>query len=394
LRASWQRYHLALALDDDDHTQIRELVADPIALDAHERVSALMTIERDDLALVAIGDALEHPDGSIEAPELRRDLDELRERHAPYARAGGTYEYITGFDGYGPDAGAAHDLGPFRMMYSASARQLESADPGLLRMVDGPRPEAEGVVVGRRAAPHRVTELGAGFTYQSDGPLPRASFFDQRLFARELALTVQAGADQRIDDTAFLRVAGVRNQLVANLRAELPARTYVSGELEIHDDHTRHLHSLGFEVSETAEAGYRITSSSPEWDVGLQAIASQRTNPDGLPNDVLTYAPRGSNIDLLLPPSYELISVVTHFVRGDFLERYRPDRGSFPRYDCEAGIGLLLPDGDAAAHVQCSVSARVAFHGYVSAVGLYNWGFAGIDNQKYAQASLSFTQPF
>jgi tetratricopeptide (TPR) repeat protein len=390
--ATWRRDRLTLALADDDYATVKDLLAEPGSLDPHERIDALVELQRDDLAGVAIRERLEHGVSDADEPALRRQLDEIHGRHAPYARGGATYEYVTGAQGYGPDAAAAHDLGDLRILYGAAGRQLESTDATYL-VLPSPRLEVTAFVTGRSTAAHRVTELAVGVNYQPSQPLPTLSLFDQRRLFRDGELSVQASGDSTTDDTSFLRVGALRSQVLVNLRVELPFRTYASGELEAREDHTHLLHFLGSDVSETIEAGYRLLERAPDWEVGVQAVASQRSNVSQLPADVATLRPAGTDLGLLLPPSYELVSVVTHLGHGDFLERYRPDRGAFPRYECEAGVGVLLPDLDGAVHAKCSLSARAPVAGYVSATAAYNRGVVGIQNQTNAIAQLWYTLP-
>ena len=389
---TWRRDRLTLALAEDDYTTVRELLAEPDSLDAHERIEALVEIERDDLAAGAIRERLEHGAPEADEPTLRRALDGIDDRHSPYGRGGATYEFVTGAQAYGPDAAAAHDLGRFRVLYGATGRQIESIDSTYL-VLPTPRLEVTAFVTARSASLHRITEIGVGVNYHPVRPLPTFTFFDQRRLFRNGELTVQVAGDGITDDTAFLRVGALRSQAMANVRVELPLRLYGSLELEGHEDHTRLVRFLGAEVSETIEAGYRILEDAPDWEIGLQAIASQRSNASTLPSDVAGLQPNGADLSLLLPPSYQLVGIVTHFGQGDFLERNRPDRGKLPRYDCEAGIGILFPDQDGAAHAKCSLSARAPIAGYVSALGAYSRGIAGIQNQTNATAQLWYTLP-
>src|SRR5262249_261478 len=94
-----------------------------------------------------------------------------------------------------------------------------------------------------------------------------------------------------------------------------------------------------------------------------------------------------------LPPTFQLLGGVVHFSRGDYLDRYRPDRAPFPRYDCEAAFGILFPDTDPALHVQCGASVR-APPGYASIFAFYKRGIAGVENNENAEATLSYTVAF
>lgn len=128
--------------------------------------------------------------------------------------------------------------------------------------------------------------------------------------------------------------------------------------------------------------------------MGIQAVAHQRWNVSRLPTDLAVFLPGGADLALYMPPSFQLLSIVTHFTRGESLDRYLPDRAPLPRYDCEAAAGVLFPDLDPAVRLQCAVSLRLSTRGYVSAAGVYDRGIAGIYGQQSAEAALSYSQTF
>lgn len=394
--AKWREYRLAIALADEDVRTIADIVAKPDGLEANDRIEGYLALERDDLAGPAIGDALRQNavDGN---PEWRDKLVEIRDRHAPIARAGGTYVYISGLDVYGPDAVVARDVGRARVFFAAAGRRMGTRNASLAM---APVEEGDLGAMVRFTSPRGVTEVGAGFNYQPAErwqpatPLARGSIFDQRLVTSVFGTTIAVVANDKIEDTGLLRVAAVKYEVELGLRADW-SRTWFA-QIDVHgrEDHTRQGHHIGSEVGVSGEAGYKLLTRGPEWDVGLQALAHRRSNVDKLPSDIAPLVPRGVDLSFYLPPSYELVSVVTHLTRGDFLQRYRPDHTAFPRYDCEAAFGILFPDRDFAVHGKCSVSFLVARDGYVSAIGFYNRGIAGIANQTNAEAMLSYTQTF
>lgn len=389
------KYRLSIALADDDLASIQHLVTTASGLDVDQRIDALVALGRDRLAGAEILDALNHqPD---DADQLQEQLIQIRDRHAPMVRVGGTYVYIGGLDVFGPVVGGAVDWGPARILYSASAVQMETPDGTL--SLKSPVDELEAGAVARFASERGATELGAALnvqpaqSYQGVTPLPKVTFFDQRLITDVIGTTVEAVVDDKIEDTSLLRVAAVQSRIELGLRADFARNWYAAGNVHAREDYTRVFQPVGTEIGEELEGGYKILTREPEWDVGLQGIAIQRPN-DTLPSSISGLVPSGADLALYLPPTYELVSIVTHLTRGDFWQRYRPDKTAFPRYDCEAAIGILFPDLDGAYHLQCSVSALVTRAGYVSAVAFFNRGVTGIDNQTNAEATVSYTQAF
>jgi len=389
----WRAFRLQLAVADDDYTEMKELLVNPAGLDPNDRIEALIALEKDEAAASAIIDGLDR--NPIEARDTwRQRLAEIQERHAPNAQAGGSYGYIGSLDVFGPNVGVAHDLGSARLIYSAFGRQMATRD-GSLVLQDGVQ-EGDAFGLARFSTPRGVLEVGAGANFQKDTSLPRAIVFDQRLIRAGWGSTLRAAANDPIDDTSLLRVAAAKYLAEFGLRND---QRFAYAQLDLHarEDHTRRLHHLGTEIGEVVEAGYKISRADPEWDVGVQALAHQRQNVTELPADIAVLVPpsaRKGELNSYLPRSYELLSIVTHLTRGDFLERYRPDRTSFPRYECMIGAGVLLPDLDGAFEAECSASMLVSRRGYLSASGYYDRGVFGISNQSNAQASINYTQTF
>jgi tetratricopeptide (TPR) repeat protein len=396
-RSGAGEYRLALALAEDDYQTLGQVLTDSTGVDSGQRIDALVALERDGLAANAIGQALVE-DSANEHPEWRDKLAELHYQHAPTWRFGAGYEDVTGLVGYGPDLSAAYDLGPARMFVSGFGRRLSVRNGSLI--LDAPVNEADADVLARFSQRLGVTEVAVGGNVQPahDGnrqtPLPRASFYDRRLVTPVIGTTVRIVADDRIEDTGLLRLAAVRSQVDVGARAELGSAWYASFGLLAREDHSRELRHLANEIGEEGEVGYKISTHAPEWDVGIEGLAHQRRNVRHIPTDVAAFLPGGADLALYMPPSFQLVSIVTHLTRGESLERYRPDRSSFPRYDCEGAAGILFPDLDPAVHLQCSVSIRLSTRGYASALGFYNRGFAGIYGQQSAEAALSYSLTF
>jgi Flp pilus assembly protein TadD len=391
---SWDEARLSIALADNDFATAETLLGASNGIDAADRIEALLDLERDRLAGAAI---VEASDPLAHSDELQDKLVQIRDRHAPVARLGGTFVYIGGLDVFGPLVAGADDWGSARMIYTASAVQMRA--PAGVLLLRSPVDEAEATVTARTSSYRGVTELAGAFdvqptqSYQGMTPLPKVTFFDQRLLTDVFGTTLEAVVDDKIEDTSLLRVGAVESRIEVGMRADFERSFYGSTSIHVRDDYTRAFRQVGAEAGEEAEVGYKIATHEPEWDIGLQGLAVQRRNVNQLPAAIAGLIPAGADLALYIPPTYELASIVTHLTRGDFWQRYRPDRTAFPSYDCEAAIGILFPDLDGAFHVQCSVSVLV-HGGSVSAVTFFNRGVAGISNQTNAEATLSYTQPF
>jgi hypothetical protein len=276
------------------------------------------------------------------------------------------------------------------MIYTVTGRRMSPRDPALLPSKDAVL-QLDAAALARWATPQQTTEVGLGVSYQPDHPFPTAALFHQSMPASNIAVTLDVNVGNPIDDTALLRLAAVRSQALANVRLDLPYGYYASAEVEAHEDTTRTARHLGVETAATAEIGYRILKQVPEWDIALQAIGSLRRNDEAA---VLALVPGATSIDLLAPPSYGLVSIVTHFVRGDFLGRHRPSEDALPHYDCEGGVGVLVPDGDVSMYAQCGVSLRTSRNGTLSGAGVYRRGAVGIPGQTIAETWLSYAHHF
>ncbi len=394
--ARWRGYRLQLALADDDRGEMKTLLDEPEGLDPSDRIDALVALEWDQKAVVALRDGLDQDPTPDRDRAWRLRLADIEERHAPNGRAGVAYDFIDGLGVYGPEVGAAHDVGPARLMYSASVRELSIQD-GSLVQPGGPTTEADAFVLARLTGLRGVGEIGAGIDYQPGSLLPRGTLLVERLLTPRLGATLRVAADDPIVDTGLLRLAAA--QSVGEVTARYDVGAFAYGELELHarEDHTRVFHHVANEVGEVAEVGYKILRSEPEWDVGVQALANQRQNVGSLPPELATLVPasdRGGDLSAYLPPSFQLLSIVTHLTRGDFFERYRPDRAPCPRCEWAAGAGVRRPDLDGAVGVQGSASALVASRSYVSAVASFEQGVFGVANQTNAETRVSFTQSF
>jgi tetratricopeptide (TPR) repeat protein len=387
----WRRYRFALALADHDRATIEDIALGKGAssLEPRARIDAALELERDDLALPALRDALASNDPTEDRTDLIQIFDGLRFRHAPYAKGGAFFSFITGLETVGAQASASHEWGSRRMIYGVTGRRMSATDRALVPTESMNQLDANALV--RWATPRQATELGLGVSYQPDHPFPTGVLFHQRELANNVAVTLDLNVGSPIDDTALLRFAAVRSQALANVRVELPYGYYASAEVEAHEDTTRTARHLGVETAGTTELGYRILKRVPEWDIALQAIGSVRRNNEAA---ILALVPGATSIDLLAPPSYGLVSIVTHFVRGDFLGRHRPSEDALPHYDCEGGVGVLVPDGDISMYAQCGLSLRTSADGTLSGVGVYRRGAVGIPGQTIAETWLSYAHHF
>ncbi len=384
-----RKHRLALAVIDNDPAQMKALLADASGASGENRAHALVELERGRDAMAVMREELAHAPNGPDAPAMNAELAKLALIHRPNVRIGGVYEHISGLDVAGPTLSASHDGLGGRVTYSASAARM--FDRGGQLLLRGPRDEAEVGALLRLSSVVAVTDISAAFDYQTDTPVGRAGIFDLRRLGKQLAVITELRAGARIYDTSFLRVAAVRNSGAVGVRYDLP-RWYATAELEGREEHTRRYQHLAWDVVATAETGVKLVTREPHVSVGAQVQASERAYPTRLPGDARLVSP---NVDLVraLPPSFQLVGGVIHVSRGDFYERTRPDRAPFPRYDCEAAFGALMPDTDTALHVLCGASVR-APGGYTTLLAFYNRGVAGIRNNENAELALSYTALF
>lgn len=384
-----RKQRFALAVVDGDPTQLRTMLADASFV-SENRAHALVALERDREAISVLGQELSRAPNGPDAPVMSEELARLRLVHQPNVRVGATYEHITGLDVVGPTVAASHDGLGGRLAYSASGSRM--TDGGGQLLLRRPRDEAEAQVSLRFSSLRNATDLAAAFDYQPDAPVARASIFHQHRFTRQIEITAQARAGGRIYDTSFLRVAAVRNAVSVGLRYD-HTHWYASAELDGREEQTRSYDHLAWDAIASAETGIKFRAREAHLAVGVQAQASRREYPTRLPGDVGKLVSPNVALVGALPPSFQLVGGVVHLSRGDPTERSRPERVPFPRYDCEAALGALLPDTDVALHVLCGASVRVP-GGYTTLLAFYNRGVAGVKNNENAELALSYTLPF
>jgi tetratricopeptide (TPR) repeat protein len=389
-RKDLRNYRLAIAMLDEDRSAMSALLDASKDLPPAERMHASVLLDNDRAAATAIGEGLGPGAPVDDEPAMRQELQRIHLLHRPNVRASALYFHVTGLDIVGAQASASHDALRGRVIYSATG--VEMRDRSNLLEASSAVREAEGGALYRHMTARGVTEASAAFNYQDQSPVARGALFDQRLLTRRLGLTSELRAGQRIDDTSLLRLVAVRNVAALGLRYD-EHRWYASAELEGREDQTRRYEHLAWDVVESAEVGVKVLTREPHLSIGAQAQASQRDTRTALPSSISSRLSPRFDPASGLPPSFQAASAVIHFSRGDFLERYRPDRAPFPRYDCEGAIGALFPDTDTALHVLCGVSVR-APGGYTSLLAFYNRGIAGVRNNENAEVALSHTIPF
>lgn len=408
---------MTLAIADGDYGATRRLLAMPALTSPRARAQGYELLERDADERGGLRDAWTNEPEADRLAGAQR-LRELQARHAPNFKLGGGYAYVNGLQALAVEVGAAHDLGPLRVVYTARGGNisLTSGSPAIDTLsMAGPRTEAALGVLLRRVDTRGVTELGAGIDYQPDRPIPRATFFDERLFGRVLSTKLDLTLHDRIEDTPWLRLEGARSRGIVGVRVDYAKRLYTAVDVGAIEDHTRRFEHLGFGTEEIFESGVKILRGTPELDIGVEAEAVQRWNVDLRRVNNVTKSditlkdadPINGCTNCLLPESYQVVAAVAHLARGDFADRYRADRRSFPRYDCDAGAGVIFPAHSALTtsagttatekplpwvHFSCALSFRIAGGGYLSGSGSYDRGVGGND-ERNAHANLFFTQP-
>lgn len=388
----WAAHRMTIATGDEDRLAMNELLVSERALSPEDRLKAADLLERDYLTIREHDAAIHTDPHSPASPERRVKLRHLLRQHGVIMRLGAAYENVTGLDLVGPYALAAHDVGRFRLIYQADARRM-TAPAGDVQLTS-PRLEANALVRGRMSRDKSVSELALGAGYQQGEPVPRLEAIDIRQWTRRMSTVLDARMHTKIEDSAALRVAGVRNMIQPMVEYDLTSRLFVIAEGLVAEDHTRQFEFLGSEVGAEAQLGYRILRQAPDWGVGVQAGAFKRWNINVLPRSLARFVERTTTIDEVLPPSYQIVSVTTQFARGDFFERQKQEGVPFPRYDCDASFGYLIPINETAGHVRCAVSAAAPGGGYVSAIGNYVFGVVGLKDTQNAEAKVAYTHVF
>ncbi|HWL87157.1 MAG TPA: hypothetical protein VNO21_15235, partial [Polyangiaceae bacterium] len=242
-----------------------------------------------------------------------------------------------------------------------------------------------------------IFEIGAGGNWQSKQPVPHLEIYNARdVLHDRLSLVVAAHLNMPIDDTPFMRLVGVRDELQLVGHVDLSQYFYVEGEGYARENTSRTFEHLSGELGGSVDLGVHILHRLPELNAAFRATVSDRLNISKIPNDLVDVIPFGSqrDIETYLAPSYRMLSVVVQLTRGDFFERQRAERLPLPRYDCSAEVGYMFPQNSPAGEVRCSGSIRVGNHGYASLLGSYTLGLFGIEDATSAKVSLAYTQFF
>lgn len=412
-RASAQRHALMLAMVDDDRIEIERIVESSSDLSNGERAAAYLRLERDDRAVRPLVALLDRSDIGGDAPAtsagvqpdadavtLWRELRGIGERSAPTLRGGGTFAYVNDLAVGGPVAGGSLLAGDTRIVYGAGARRF--IDFGTAAVdVDG-RIEADAEILARRLGPRHAQEGRLGVDYQTDTPngipMPRAGYKGVFQLSKRVGASVDAVANGRIEDTSFLRVAGLRDAVNFDLSLEPVDRAYVIGSVVVLEDHTRSFDYLGVEAGGGVEGGYKLMRRVPEWTLGARVGVYGRDNRSDVPSDFRSIVKPGETRGSLYPPSYQQAMLVMRIARGDFFERSREELVAFPRYDCEVNAGILTGLGirgavaAAAGAARCAVGVRMPTGGYLSATAEYIKGVTGLAQADNAHLGLSYTQ--
>lgn len=389
---SWASYRLTLASTDDDRAEMGRLLARSRVLGFSERYKAELELERDGAAMDTLRRELARPDSPDEV-EAHAAARELIEHHAPGARIGATYAYVDGLDTAGPDVAAGHDLGRARVTYNGFARQMTSPNESLT--LSAPVIEADVGALLRFQRPDTSFEIGGGVNYQPDRPVPRLELHDVRsLLHGRLTTSIDMRVNTFTEDTPFLRLAGVRDELEIGGHLELTPHFYTTAEIVGREDTSRVFRHLGAEVGGSVDLGAHLHRRAPELNVAFRSAVHHRDNVSVIPDGLQGIIPPGSAADIerFMPPSYRMFSLVVQAFHGSFFERQRASRLAFPKYDCEALLGYLSPNNALTGQFRCAASARVSSRGRLSFVGSYMLGVVGIEDATNARATVMYTQ--
>ncbi len=411
-RPAFKGFRMILAIEEGDRGEIEHLLESPTGLTTEEKRLGAQALDRDDLEIEAASEHLDKHDDET-APPVRRSLRELRDRHVPHVTAGVQLTALDVLQIAGPLATVTFDAGRYRVGLHGSYQQaqlvpggrfyLPTLDPNFSSVPLLPSTVAviDAHAFAREFTPTRVTEVALGLSYLGR-LLPRAELTDVRAFGDRTFSHVRLGLFDLIEDSAFLRLAGVRHVADLQLRQDLPLGFFTALEVKGMLDTDRKLAWLGSEVGASLDLGYRLLHDKPEWLVGVRGLTHHRLNPDALPVYAAGFAvdPREDKPGLLPPERFHLVSFVMQISRGDFLARAKSEEAAFPRYDCDGGIGYqwsspasdLNPGASPAGHLKCAVSLRVPTGGYLTGLVFYAYGLSGRNASVVTNASLTYTQ--
>ncbi|WP_394836735.1 tetratricopeptide repeat protein [Pendulispora rubella] len=403
-RPIWDSYRLSLASTEDDRTEMARILGRSQTLGYAEKYKAELEIGRDDLAQATIQEQLVREEPIVDEIELRTAQRDIFERHAPIGRVGGTYEYVDGLHVAGPDILAGHDVGrDWRLLYDGFAREMTSPNQSVTIPGDGRRYEADLGVTLRFQQRDSIFELGAGANYQPNNggskatAVPHLELYHARDFLRDRVSAVfSAKLNTQIDDTPFMRLAAVRDEVNVIGHLGITQHLYMVGDVLARENTSRTFEHLGSEVGGSADLGVHILRRTPELNIAFRASVYHRVNVSTIPGDLQEVIPVGTakDVEAYLAPSYRMLSGVVQLTRGDFFERQRAERLPLPRYDCAAEFGYLFPQNAPAGGLRCSGSVRVSSHGYVSLLGSYTLGLFGIEDSTMFRTSLAYSQFF
>ncbi len=317
-------------------------------------------------------------------------LRELAYRHDPTAGAAAAYARLGDLETDQADVSAANDALGLRLDYAGSGRTLSSCGPEVL--LPKPRLEGDLLVRGRRFESRGVTELEVGVNVQVDRAAPRLTFFREDRWSRAATTAVWAEGNGLVaNETAALRIAGLRDRAGASVTADLIASFYLSAAIEGFDDHTRDYAYAGAGMREEIELGGRIVRDRPDVSLGIAGSALQRTHVRSPPGELSAVE---ASIDEVLPKSYEAVSAVAHISHGDWSDRYHRDHLDFPRFGCDGSLGVVVASRTFAGLLSCAVIVKLAGATFARGGGVYGFGVVGLPRLAYASLFLSLNQTF
>lgn len=356
--------------------------------DEEEHLLALLDGRRDDEAQWRISQRLYRDPESARA--LRSPVREIAYRHEPSAGASAGYVRLGDLEISQADVSVAHDAFGFRLDYAGSASTLSSRGPDVLL----PKEVIEGdlVVHARRFDPGSLTETEIGVNMQAQRAVPRLYLLREDRWRGVAQTVVWAGVNGLVaNETAALRVAGLRDRVGASVSGDLWASLYLSAEAEAFEDHTRDYSSAGTGLRQDLELGFRILRDQPEAGIGIAVSALQRSHLRSLPSELSVLQ---ASIDQALPSSYEAVSAVVHISHGDWMDCQHRDHLDFPRFGCDGSLGVLVARKAYAALLSCGANIELTSATFARGGGLYGLGVAGVPRLAYASLFLSINHLF
>nr|WP_241022060.1 tetratricopeptide repeat protein [Burkholderia sp. Ac-20353] len=334
----------ALALADDNTAKLSQMLDDPSdPMPASEKIAAEARAGRVEAA----------QQDAAQAQNLLPDNDAMHATYVdsvmPTAQAiapGFRYLHTGPLLFYETSIGAGVRITPtlaFAFRYVDRAQHGDSSLPGvpgkdrnfeaMLRRYGAF--DREALVLGRRDALRDIT------TVRIEGAL-----FE----GRPLSFTYSLGRNQEATESSQLQVGGVKDNVVGAVAFQPDPHIFTRARLEYARFYGQDRSYLGHGTLITADAGYKLRVSYPDYTVRI-AVTHGQYNANGTPGSLLQQlVPNGVPLTSpqFVPQTFTQVAVLAGFGNGlldGYTRRWRPFLEVGPLYDSHAGWGERVTGG-------------------------------------------------